>query len=404
MRFGRRKPGDGIKWDMVHRPRAPDLPRTEGAPAIFAMPTTATTNSATKTRKPLNKLRKSRGSAHLRGEIDRTTNYSAGEFKEPATTTAASGVYHRDGPTSSPASTSPSARLPREYSSLVLTSLVSGSAESVEDGAPLVSLEMIDECQEISQEQETHYTYYVHSRDHTFSTVDTSVLDPGGEGGLEEGSSVDTVTWDRDRTPQPSVQVGQRAESRDNKGSRRKMVILNGDLEGEQQDSMIEVQPAMEQFCNFSKPLGKGNSVHQGDKGSGRRLTRSDLSALEKLYVPHYHLQDAVPEQRREQRRNSMWGDISRPSHRQDQQAPSVSMAGSVQQEGVHSDRSSSLKPSTGSTDYSKPSRSSHTRRWSTFSSRVASRADDTGGSRGQQSTSRFGKGTYFERLSRRQY
>lgn len=374
MRFRRCSPDDGIQWEMVHRPRTSGLPRAESAPALSAVSAATTNTPSTNKTKPLNKVRKSRGSAHLRDEIERATPSSGDWLGERSSTTNASGIYCRDVPKSSSASAaSTTAHLPREYSSLALTSLVSGSTESVEGNEPLISLDMIEECDEILQEEETQYNYHMHSRDDTFSTVDTSVLDPVaahlyGEGRLDENSSVDIVLWNRDRTSPASMRDRQRSESRDTKQIHRKIVVLNGDLKDEQHGSKIEVEPAMAEFCNFSKPLGKGNSVHQGNKDNARTLSRRDLSALEKQYVPYYHLQNAVPEQRREQRRDSMWEDISHSTYQHLRQAP----AGSGEQLGSNSDQSGS--------SFTKGT-SFHPRHGSIFSRCVASRADDGAGS-----------------------
>lgn len=390
MRFRRRSPDDGIQWEMVNRTRTSGLPRAEIALALSAVMAATTNTSHTNKTKPLNKLRKSRGSADLHDEIERATHSSTDWLKDRPPTTNAPRVRCRDGSRSSCASTLSTTALPREYSSIAFTSLVSGSVESVEDNAPLISLEMIDKCEKVSQEEETQYTYHMHSRDDTFSTVDTSVLDPAathpyGEGRLDENSSIDTVLWNRDRTPPASVQGWQRFESRDTKQTRRKMMVLNGDLKDEQHGSIIEVRPAMEGFSNFSKPLGKGNSVHQGRKDSARTLSRRNLSALEKKYAPYHHLQNAVPEQRREQCRDSMWDDISRPNYRHIQQAPSINTARSEGQLGPNSDQIAS--------SFTR-SKSSHTQRGSIFSSGVASRADDgAGSSTARKSTSKVSHG-----------
>lgn len=277
MHFRRCGPDDAIQWEMVRRTGTSSLPRAESAPALVAGSADTTNTSATDKTRLLNKLRKSRGPARLRDEIKRTTPSSAIWLDDKSPTTIAPGVLQGSVPRSSCASTLSTVRFPRDNSSLASTSLVSRSAEFVEDVEPLLSLEMIEEREEILQDEETQYTYHVHSRDDTFSTVDTSVLDFGvtrlsRESGLDQNSLIDTALWNRDRKPQQLLHGRQRSESRDIKRNRRKMVVVNGDLKDEQRGSTIEVQPPMEEFCNFSKPLGKSNSVHQGNKDSARPL------------------------------------------------------------------------------------------------------------------------------------
>lgn len=189
---------------------------------------------------------------------------------------------------------------------------------------PRERLDVVDESEEILQEEMGEMGDTKESRavrgdgsSDTRPTVGTSILDlgPGDcekEKVVDNSSTNETAYSDKalaaeNEQPMQRRRPAERLDPPVDRSSRRKMVVMNGDLTGTQANEKVNVTSAMAQFNELLEIPERISSANWRASEADRSLSHNDLTALERYYVPRYHVHEAVPEQRRELLRKTSW-------------------------------------------------------------------------------------------------